>query len=178
MQQMVARTMERQLVAAARDVMVAADQVTALDEDLPFAADEDVYRSTKDAPEENPQERKWMHERMRPARQEDSSKLANQMQEGTGDLDHALRWLVSYYKALKPSVERFTRRMIKSDPANMTEQHVNQLAGVVRNVLKLAEVLDAAGATASDLTETIQSLEKQLKFKSSDDARQGLKRWF
>ena len=101
----------------------------------------------------------------------DAAKLINDLDDGRKSLDHTFEFLASYFKQLKPLVDRFTKRMIRYDPAGMNRTQLQQLMGVVGAVLRLAEVLDAAGATASDIVEFVHTLDTQLQTKPSDDRR-------
>jgi len=162
-----AKLLAGQLIVAARD---ATREVMAEEPGIPWAKDEDVTELHKGVPEA-PEEKQFFRDKSKFGKQEDAAEQTNKLHEGQQDLNHALRWLASYYKALKPVLERFTRKMLKEDVGNLNQSHVQQMAGILSAVLRLAEVLDAAGATVSDVTDMIKTLEKQLVFRQSDDAK-------
>ncbi len=161
------RLLARQLVSAARELV---------------AAEEDATQAKPEAPKlaSDPGEQKFFSDRTKFGRQEDGAKLTNDMHDTARDLDHAMRWLMSYYKQLKPAIEKFTKKLIRYDAGNINQSHMQQLAGILQALMRLASTMSDAGATASDVVEMIQNMEKQLVYRPAEDARKSVRRswWY
>lgn len=161
------KLLAKQFVIAARHIVVA--------EDPAQTVSPDTTKQAKDLATE----KKFFNDKTKFAPQEDAAKLSNQLNEGKGDLKHAFDWLAAYFKQLSPVLEGFTKRMIKFDVGGLNQSQVQQFAGVVKAVLRLAEVLDAAGATASDIIEFVKQMDATLKTMPSQDRKKsGLRNLF
>jgi hypothetical protein len=110
----------------------------------------------------------------------DAAGLINDLEDGRKNLQHNFDWMASYFKQLRPIIEKFTKRMIKVDPSGFSRSQLQQLAGIVGAVLRLAEVLDSAGAVAEDIIQFTGDLEAQLKnaAPSTDRKKSGLRNLF
>lgn len=165
------KLLARQLVSAARELVRANEDAA---QDAAQAKPGDPKLATE------PDEKKFFSDKSKFGRQEDGAKLTNEMHDTARELDHAMRWLMSYYKQLKPAVEKFTKKLIRYDAGNINQSHMQQMAGVLQALMRLASTMSDAGATASDVVEMIQNMEKQLVYKPAEDARKSVRRswWY
>lgn len=161
-----AKILAKQLVVAARHVVIAEEPSIVSPEKTKQAQDRAV-------------EKKFFNDKTKFSPQEDAAKMTNQLEEGKNDLNYSFDWLASYLKQLRPILDSFTKRMIKFDVGGLNQSQVQQFAGVVKAVMRLAEVLDAAGATASDIVEFVKQLDATLKTMPSNDRKKsGLRNLF
>lgn len=164
-QAFVAKILAKQMIIAAKNTIITADPP------LPT----DVTKKAKDLALEN----KFFKEKTKFSPKEDAARLTNELKSGGDRMKHNFDWLASYFEQLQPLLNSFTKRMIKFDVGGLNQSQVNQLTGVVQAVMRLAEMLDDAGATASDIVEFVQQMESTLKSMPSEDAKKaGLRSLF
>lgn len=126
-----------------------------------------------------PTDREFFKEGTRFTKQEDSAEFVNKLDQGRKDLEHAMKWLASYYKQLKPTIDGFTKKLLQSDPGGLTKAKLNRLSGIMAAVLRLVETLETAGASVDDLNELVDSISKELTLKpSTDQQKSGLRKFF